>query len=124
MRPAGGAERRLDSSRRVSVRLRLEHARQRVGDLVRSGASVLEPNSGAGVDDLLRDDRLIVADRRDDERETTMALAWLSPDEWRELLERTKEEQKLRLKWIELEAKTGRPTVDQKGDRPHPHETN
>jgi SAM-dependent methyltransferase len=25
---------------------------------------------------------------RDDERETTMALAWLSPDEWRHLLER------------------------------------
>ena len=26
---------------------------------------------------------------RDDERETTMALAWLSPDEWRDLLERS-----------------------------------
>lgn len=26
---------------------------------------------------------------RDDERQTTMALAWLSPDEWRDLLERS-----------------------------------
>ncbi|MDP9304188.1 MAG: class I SAM-dependent methyltransferase [Actinomycetota bacterium] len=45
---------------------------------------------------------------RDDERETTMALAWLSPDEWRDLLERSGFEIEACYGWFDRTPYTGR----------------
>jgi SAM-dependent methyltransferase len=45
---------------------------------------------------------------RGDERETTMALAWLSPDEWRALLERAGFETEACYGWFDRTPYTGR----------------
>jgi len=45
---------------------------------------------------------------RDDERETTMALAWLSPDEWRDLLERSGSRSKPATAWFDRTPYDGR----------------
>jgi SAM-dependent methyltransferase len=45
---------------------------------------------------------------RDEERQTTMALAWLSPDEWRDLLERSGLEIEACYGWFDRTPYTGR----------------
>jgi SAM-dependent methyltransferase len=63
-------------------------------------------------------ERTLTLTVRDDERETTMALAWLSPDEWQELLERAGFEIEACYGWFDRSPYRGREDTVWIGRRP------